>query len=159
MYNFFYFVARLISRVFGSELRVFDNFTPARFRTVAQGRFLALSVTEDSVALGVRTRSENQFFWFYLATGMVGNCFRGIVLNWFGPRKSYVSKSNGERCYPAWATLTIRPDLAETVIYWRGWHRFDWNSAHIARKYGECHDAPFGFYHQYSGWLGRHIDL
>ena len=47
------------------------------------------------------------------------------------------------------------------MIYWRGWFRLDWNSEHVAKRFGVYHDnsehgrAPD--YYSYKGWLGNHM--
>lgn len=88
-----------------------------------------------------------------------GNCFSpAVVLEWKGMHKSGVLL--GRQCHPAWAILTIRTRFGmETMIYWRGWFRFDWNSDHIAFRLGAFHDTDFGGFYQYRGWLGNHTSL
>lgn len=123
--------------------------------------------------------------WFAAGTFM-GNCFSpAIVLVWHGMSKKRSShappnlegKSERHRQLlqrgyerrlaephrwnrAAWATLTLRWKHAETRIYWRGWLFFDWNSEHIARRFGVFsdhseHGGPCMVY-TYRGWLGSH---
>jgi len=125
----------------------------------------------------------------YIAAGtFMGNCFSpAIVFVWHGrskPRSSHESLSAErlsrfnermqagyakrlaekrskpvEWSYAAWATITLRFKGAETRIYWRGWWRLDYNSEHIARRWGTSQDAPHGTIHTYRGWMGSHQDV
>ena len=133
-----------------------------------------------------------KIFGLFIAVGrQFGNCFApALVLEWYGVRRRVSSHARvnppaGASAalvkriearlaealaqpetfrYPAWAKFTIRTrSRAETVIYWRGWFRFDWNSEHIAQRFGKCEDhsnygGPVEFY-SYRGILGTHQAL
>jgi hypothetical protein len=96
-----------------------------------------------------------KFLGVYWALNVFGNCFSPVVvLDWKGKQKPI--QIQGKTCYPARAILVLRTHTSlETTIYWRGGLRFDWNSAHLARRFGEFHDTDFGGYHQW----GHHMDL
>ena len=130
-------------------------------------------------------------FGCYFAVGTwFGNCFSpAVVLLWHGMSKPLSShhrmsderlakfsdrmreryeKAYAERIaepetfsHAAWAVLTIRFDSMETRIYWRGWFRFDWNSDHIAYRWGKHHSPECGQhfpeYWAYRGLLGSHM--
>lgn len=100
---------------------------------------------------------SEKFFGLHVAVGRwFGNCFSpAIVFEWHGERKSYEDR-HGVTRYPAWMTITLRFRHKETRIYWRGVDRWDWNSEHIARKWGKCSEQDFGDYYCYKGWLGTH---
>jgi hypothetical protein len=97
----------------------------------------------------------------WLAHNPWGNCFApAIILDTTGLKTKPWTCKKGVKRYPAKATLVIRTrGHAETAIYWRGWFRFDWNSAHVARRFGAFIDTDFGGVMQYKGILGSHIDL
>ena len=127
-----------------------------------------------------------RIFGVYFAAGTwLGNCFSpAVVLEWHGKQKPSSSHDplNEERLegrpawwveryrkyhaeklaapevisYPAWASLTLRFKGCSTRIYWRGWWRLDWDSEHIARKFGNLHEADHGDCWFYKGWLGNH---
>ena len=117
-----------------------------------------------------------KIFGLFIAVGrQFGNCFApALVLEWYGVRRRVSSHSLTRRpealdqpevfYHPAWAKFTIRTSShAETVIYWRGWFRFGWNSEHIAQRFGKCEDhsnygGPVEFY-SYRGILGTHQAL
>jgi len=88
--------------------------------------------------------------WF--AVNVFGNCF--------SPALCLTLHKGGGKCWKpgCWSAkgiLTLRFKGLETTIYWRGAHRFDWNSAHLARRFGVREDAPFGDVYRWRG----HIDL
>jgi len=122
--------------------------------------------------------------WFVISK-QIGNCFSpAIVLNWSGRTKAHSSHApiNEQRLASftpscqhlmrirhqekmarpevisraAWGSMTFRFSNKETVIYWRGWFRFDWNSEHIAARYGKKFAAYHGTVFNYKGWLGSH---
>lgn len=103
--------------------------------------------------------------------GFIGNCFSpAIVLERFHTRAEETGRRGSfhysERlgCVlfsrPARARLTIRVGYRETVIYWRGGSVFDWNSEHLATRFGERHEAPHGdvWFFQ-SRILGNHFSV
>lgn len=79
-----------------------------------------------------------------LAVNPWGNCFSGLVVN--------VRKGAGR---VARVAVTLRAGGAETSVYWRGGLRFDWNSGHLARRFGKEIDTDFGGFRQWRG----HTDL
>lgn len=101
-------------------------------------------------------------FGLWFAYNPFGNCFSPAVcinkskgLPWVG--KPWVSKIDGVKHYPSRMTLTLRWGGAETMCYWRGGLRFDWNSEHVARRFGKEIDADHGTRYQYNGILGYHV--
>jgi hypothetical protein len=59
-----------------------------------------------------------------------------------------------EFSYPAWLEVTVRTKSGrETVIYWRGWFRFDWNSEHLAFRFGRVSEQDFGNVYQWRNHL------
>ena len=96
-----------------------------------------------------------KIFGLTLALNPWGNCFSPAIClatNW--NRKLFTFE--GKTCHPSRLTLTIRTQHSqETTFYWRGGLRFDWNSGHLARRFGQFVDTDFGGYHQWRG----HADL
>lgn len=87
--------------------------------------------------------------WF--ARNPFGNCFSPAVIldtRCWGAKP--VATSTGLR-RPARALFTFRHRCAETTIYWRGGLRFDWNSGHLARRFGQFVDNDFGGLHHWRG--------
>ena len=84
-----------------------------------------------------------------------GNCFSpAICLDVNKNFKPFNYK--GKVRYPALLTLTLRSSHSlETTIHWRGGFRFNWNSAHLARRFGQFVDTDFGGYNQWRG----HMDM
>tara|TARA_R110000822_G_scaffold110654_6_gene240949 strand:- start:3180 stop:3632 length:453 start_codon:yes stop_codon:yes gene_type:complete len=102
--------------------------------------------------------------WF-AAGRWFGNCFcPAVVFVWSGRKTPF--ERNGVNCYPAWAMLTFRcKKHRETVIYWRGGFRFDWQSEHVAARFGKvtthptsgcCYEEEVCRTIDYKGWLGEH---
>jgi len=103
--------------------------------------------------------------------GFIGNCFSpALVLERFNTRAEetnrrgtyHYSERLGRILFyrPARAKLTIRTGSLETTIYWRGGSVFDWNSDHLAVRFGERHEAPHGdIYLLESKWLGNHSSI
>lgn len=76
-----------------------------------------------------------------------GNCFSPAVC---------LATSLNRKAPAAKAVLTLRTaGCIETTIYWRGGLQFDWNSGHLARRFGTFTDTDFGGITQWRG----HIDL
>lgn len=100
-----------------------------------------------------------RFFGLHLAINVFGNCFKpAICFNFHGKLQPFTMK--GRVCYPSRLTITLRDSrFVETVIHWRGGLRFDWNSAHIARKFGKLQELDFGDAFFYEGILGSHCDV
>jgi hypothetical protein len=96
-------------------------------------------------------------FGLWFALNPWGNCFSPAVCLNTPMLKSSVW--NGIWRHGARWILTVRFAGAETKFYWRGALRFDWDSAHIARRFGKPIEAPHGTCWQYSGWLGCHMDV
>ena len=93
--------------------------------------------------------------WFGL--NVWGNCFSPAVCLETPMLKSH--ESRGKMRHGARWILILRWDGAETKIYWRGALRVDWDSAHIARRFGKAVEAPHGTCWHYEGWLGTHWDF
>jgi len=85
---------------------------------------------------------------YAIITGAFGNCFRNtltinkhkhvIALKWYG----------GEFGDELIVNIHLKP------------FKLSWNSTVLARKFGECHEAPFGEFYQWdSKWFGLHQDL
>jgi hypothetical protein len=87
----------------------------------------------------------------YFAFNVWGNCFSpAVCINTrFSKLKSKAAK----------IILTLRFGGLETRIYWRGWFCVDWNSAHVARKFGKVIELDHGICWTYKGWLGNHQDI
>jgi len=86
----------------------------------------------------------------YLVWGWRGNCYGT-------PRVIRFDLNRGVW----WVITTLEWGRKDTTLYWRGLS-FNWNSEHIARKWGICHNedglspcAPIGWY-SYRGVLGNH---
>ena len=96
-----------------------------------------------------------EVFGLTLALNPWGNCFSPAVC--LAINKNFKPFNyQGKVCYPALLTLTLRSSHSlETTIYWRGGFRFDWNSAHLARRFGQFVDTDFGGYNQWRG----HMDI
>ena len=96
-----------------------------------------------------------EVFGLTLALNPWGNCFSPAVC--LAINKNFKPFNyQGKICYPALLTLTLRSSHSlETTIYWRGGFRFDWNSAHLARRFGQFVDTDFGGYNQWRG----HMDM
>lgn len=95
----------------------------------------------------------------YIAIGRwFGNCFSpALVLEWNGRQKPFFMATTQTIARPAWAVLTLRTKrFRETKVYWRGWWRFDFNSEHIAERWGKFTDTDFGGVWTYKGVLGFH---
>jgi len=93
-----------------------------------------------------------RLFQFTLAFNPFGNCFSpAICIHWWGFRERYQSRVfEGLWCYPAVLQIKFRSSSGrETSVYWRGWFRFDWNSGHLARRFGKRIEAEFGDYFQW----------
>ena len=105
-----------------------------------------------------RNGSFLRVFGAWFALNPWGNCFSpAVCLNTpMLPSREF----RGEIRHGARWILTVRTaNQTETRIYWRGGLRFDWNSAHIARRFGTSVEAPHGLCWQYRGWLGIHQDV
>ena len=102
---------------------------------------------KSSKNLGTLVRVCGVYFGF----NVWGNCFSPAfcVTTNFGKSKFKTAK----------VILTLRWSGAETTIYWRGGLLTDWNSAHIARRFGVAVEAPHGTCWRYKGWLGNHHDI
>jgi len=134
----------------------------------AQKKFLKILFTTHE-ARGILFLVNNKFFSYSsgnhgkflkvfgltLALNPWGNCFSpAICLATNLKAKPFNFK--GKLSHPAKLTLTFRSSISlETTIYWRGGLRFDWNSAHLARRFGTFVVTDFG---GYSRWHG-HVDL
>jgi hypothetical protein len=79
-----------------------------------------------------------------LAINPWGNCFSGLVV------KTAKGKGNVAR-----VSVTLRTGCVETTAYWRGGFRFDWNSGHLARRFGTEVETDFGGFRQWRG----HTDI
>jgi hypothetical protein len=106
---------------------------------------------------------SNNFGKFLKVCGMTfalnpwGNCFSPALCMETPMLKPHMFK--GIMRHGARVILTLRFKGAETKIYWRGALRVDWQSGHIARRFGKFVDTDFGGVFQYKGILGSHIDL
>jgi len=97
-------------------------------------------------------------FGIHFALNPWGNCFSpAVCLN----TPMLASREfRGKMVHGARWILTFRTAAStETRIYWRGGFRFDWNSAHIARRFGKAIEAEHGYCWQYQGWMGAHVDV
>jgi hypothetical protein len=102
---------------------------------------------KSSKNLGTLVRVCGLYFGF----NVWGNCFSPAICVNTNFRKSKFKTAK--------VILTLRWSGAETIIYWRGGLLTDWNSEHIARKFGKEIDAPHGICFRYHGWLGNHHDI
>lgn len=76
-----------------------------------------------------------KFAGIWWALNVFGNCFNPAVC---------VTTSLDARARAARAVLTLRWNWLETRVYWRGGLRFDWNSEHLAMRFGTFSETDFG---------------
>jgi len=92
----------------------------------------------------------------FFAHNVFGNCFSPAVCLKTIPRYKQKSLSVEPA---ARFILTFRFNGAETRIYFNG-IRFWWNSAHLARRFGNFYDTDFGGYSQLNhALIGCHTDI
>ena len=99
--------------------------------------------------------------WF--GCNVFGNCFNPAVVLDFNDSpnagKKMIGKISGEKTHIWKASLIIRSSWRETKIYWRGGLVFDWNSEHLAVRFGKHYEADHGRVSIFkSRILGRHVD-
>ena len=97
-------------------------------------------------------------FGLWFALNPWGNCFSPAVCLNTPMLKSWTCNKGIRRHGARWI-LTLRWGGVETLVYWRGALRFDWNSAHLARRFGVAVEAPHGTCWRYSGVFGTHLDV
>jgi len=102
----------------------------------------------------------HKLFGMHFAWNVFGNCFSPALVLDTNKSQPWTDKDGVTR-YPAKVTLTLRTRFSlETKFYWRGGLRFDFNSGHLARRFGRFIDTDFGGVYQLeSRVLGNHIDL
>lgn len=100
-----------------------------------------------------------------LVFGWHGNCTNThfFQFRWFGfsKKRTRVIQGRVTQLRVPWASLLYRsPGGAETIFWLRHqWHLIDWNSEQLARRFGQYIETDFGGYQQYSGRLGRHVNM
>lgn len=96
-----------------------------------------------------------KIFGLTLALNPWGNCFSPAICLDNTNFKAKPFNWHGKVCHPSRLQLVFRSNFLDTTIHWRGGLRFDWNSAHLARRFGTFVDSDFGGYFQWRG----HMDL
>tara|TARA_R110002167_G_scaffold70080_2_gene197348 strand:- start:291 stop:644 length:354 start_codon:yes stop_codon:yes gene_type:complete len=95
---------------------------------------------------------------FHVAWNVFGNCFSGICFEPSFDAPSWTDKKGVVRHCTRFR-IVLRWNQVETDIHWRGWFRFDWNSGHLARKFGVWQEAPHGDVYTWKFLGTQHVDL
>lgn len=117
-----------------------------------------IAAPTQTLKISIRKKIEIVF-------GFHGNCTTShfFQCRWNGIKRGTNCTLNNRtfNTNPAIASLTYRsPNGKETTFYLRAkWHLIDFNSEHVASRFGKSTEAPFGEYHVYEGILGRHVAM